>query len=181
MANNLNAKASHTFKIKLEQLGKKVVRGVSAQLAVEAERVAQIARNYAPVDEHNLEQAIEVVKESGGRNALGQFTRNSYTIRVNGSAVGSGGGKRGRRVGAYAWQMHQYLLPYGAGGYNLGPKSIEKRRSGNDVGGLFMTRALADSRDDIYKNCVNAVSQALKGKVNVDARLIPTKRKTRGI
>lgn len=176
MASSRNAKATHTFKIKLEQLGKNVVRGVSSQLAVEAEKVAEVARSYAPVDEHKLEEAIEVVKGGGGRNALGQFARNFYIVRVNGHAIGNGG----ERVGSYAWKMHQFLLPYGEGGFNLGSKSRDKRRSGNDVGGLFMTRALQDTKDAIFKNCAEAVSSALMGNVSVGASLVKTRRNTRG-
>jgi hypothetical protein len=121
----------------LQQMGEKVTRGVFAQMKVEAEKVAQKAREFAPVDHGNLEQAIKVREAGGGRNELGQFARKSVEVYVDGEMPVPE--RPGKTVGDYAYEMHEHLTP--AGPLQLGPKSEAKNAGSGQVGGKYMERA----------------------------------------
>lgn len=102
-----------------------------------AEEIAAKAKSNAPVDTHNLEDAIDVEKDNTRAGNV------QYTVSCQGS------GSTGRDVTDYAIIMEEQLQPYGSGPYNLDTGSQEKRDSGHDVGGKFMARAVEDKKPDI--------------------------------
>lgn len=102
-----------------------------------ADDIADLAREYAPVDEGNLEEAIEVAE--GTEGFLGR-NRNVELIGVNPGKLGEGFGKYKFR---YDVAMHE-------GSYNLGPRSRAKAASnGKQVGPKYLTRAWQDLEDGI--------------------------------
>lgn len=99
-------------------------RGAREALQNGAEEIKELAVQYAPFDEGNLESAIKTRKSQDGR-------RNMFEVYVDEDAEGS----HDRLVGDYAFEMHE-------GVYNLGEKSQEKANmSGLPVGRKFLERA----------------------------------------
>lgn len=134
----------------LMQVGERAARGMAAMMRDEAEKIVEKARSNAPVDKHNLEQAIKMREIRGGRDPLsGKFARARFEIYIDGTIEDNDG----KPVSEYAMIMHEELAPYGAGFYNLGPASQAKASSGNDVGGKFLERAVDERRAIIaYKS-----------------------------
>ena len=121
----------------LKQTGAKTVRGVSEQMRKEAEAIRDLARKFAPIDEGNLEDAIEMAEE-GGRDAMGRFTRKQYAVFVDLLH-----GANGKVVGDYAYLMHEHLTPYGP--YGLGKLSQAKQAMQPEmVGGQYLARAVQE-------------------------------------
>lgn len=143
------------FLINLQQTSEKAVRGAAAQMQVEADEIARVAKLMAPVDEHDLEDAIKVTKEKGGRDALGRFTKASFNIGVDPLAI-----TRDNKtfVGEYAYMIHEHLAPYGD--LKLGEKSRAKQ-AGNPylVGGKFLERAAALVEDGITNRIATLVTR----------------------
>lgn len=150
-----NHKGWESMFLTLERLQDNVSNSVRKQLEKEAKKVVEVARKMAPIDEHNLEKAIKYesvgtgARGKQGRNAKGQFDKNSWVIGVdvNDTAGAS------KRVGDYAMLVHEYLpwgtdqkVVYPGGEWGLGPKSLEKQKNlsgeGIEVGGAFMYRAM---------------------------------------
>jgi len=138
----------------IEQVGDKVVRRAIDRMRVEGQKVAQKARDYAPVDEGNLEKAIKVSDTGGGRNDLGQFTRKSVVIYVDGDMPVPE--RPGKTVGDYAYDIHEHLEPVGP--KKRGERSEQKDAGRNVVGGAFLTRAMNDSE----KAVLNGVAAEIK-------------------
>jgi len=128
----------------IEQMGDKVVRRAIDKMRSEAQKLAEKARDYAPVDEGNLENAIKVDDAGGGRNELGQFSRKSVAVYID---MNMPAARDGKTVGDYAYDMHEHLEPVGP--KKRGPLSEEKDGGRNVVGGGFLTRAMNDSERDI--------------------------------
>ncbi|MFT4064274.1 HK97 gp10 family phage protein [Paraburkholderia sp.] len=146
----------------LQQVGEKAVRGVFAQMKVEAQALAEKARENAPVDHGDLETAIKVRETGGGRNELGQFARKSVEVYVDGSlpAHDSDGRDRpGKTVGDYAYEMHEHLIP--AGPLQLGPKSQQKDGGSGKVGGKYLERA----RDEIEQGIEGRLAGACQAAI----------------
>lgn len=119
--------------VRLEQIGDRARKHAIEYMREEALEVGSVAVELAPVDEGNLEQAIEVDDVGGGRDASGRFTRKAVAVYVNPNAPGSGG----------ADTVDQYMRFIHDGYYNLGPKSISKAAlTGRPVGRRFLARAL---------------------------------------
>lgn len=136
----------------LEQTGEKAKRGVLAQMRKEAKEIQRLAREYAPIDEGNLEESITVEDVEEERDERGRFTKKSVAVFIDFLAAGSNGALA---VGEYAYVMHELLLPYGAGGYNLGKNSVAKDGGRGVVGGRFLERAV----DDVSKGLMNRLIQ----------------------
>ena len=138
----------------MTQVGEKAERLMYQKMLKEAEIICDLARRMAPVDQGNLEDAIQVEELTGSRNANGQFARNEIAIWVNPDQAAHHG-----LVGDYAYLMHEYL-DIGARQMlkRLGKKSQEKQAANPDVvvGGKFMQRAL-DARSDSVLSEVNQV------------------------
>lgn len=146
----------------LQQVGERAVRGIFTQMKVEAEKIAEKARENAPVDHGDLEKAIKVRETGGGRNDLGQFARKGVEVYVDGTlpAHDSKGRERpGKTVADYMWEMHEHLTP--AGPLQLGPKSQEKDGGSGKVGGKYLERAA----DDVEKEMLGSLTAACQAAI----------------
>ena len=142
-----------TLEYLIQQAGARAQTGVAAQMKKEAEKIRDLARKFAPLDEGNLEDAIEMSENSGGRNQYGQFMRKSYSVFVNMNHPAP----RGKTVGDYAYIMHEHLAPYGP--LNLGEKSRAKQSGQSEmVGGLYMDRAI----DQVMKGMMGRLSEVAR-------------------
>lgn len=140
----------------IRQSGGRVEKGVVAQMKKEALAIRDLARKFAPLDHGNLEDAIDVEEEGGGRNEMGRFTRKSYRVFVDMSHAAP----RGKTVGDYAYLMHEHLAPYGP--YNLGPLSQAKQLGQSElVGGLYMERAIDQVGRGMMNRLIGAAYDAL--------------------
>jgi hypothetical protein len=113
--------------IRLQRIGDETPKLVREQMREAGQDVERLARAFAPVDEGNLEQAIQALEERGDANR----------IEVVVGVVDNGT----RNIKTYAEQMHEGLAPHGSGAFQLGPLSQAKRARGKFVGGKFLTRA----------------------------------------
>jgi hypothetical protein len=145
--------------ILLQQVGEKAVKGAIAAMRTEAETVAMYAREYAPIDHGNLEEAIKVRETGGGRNGAGQFVRKSVEVYVDQDMPVPE--RPGKTVGDYAYEVHEHMEPAG-GSMQRGEKSEAKDGGRNVVGGGYMTRAAADAE----KHVVAAITAAVKLSIN---------------
>ena len=137
----------------IEQTGKRAVDHAARRMGAEAEKVAQLARDYAPVEHHGLEEAITVEGDKSGING-----RKVYRIFVDENApeLNEDGSPTGRLVGRYAGYMHE------GSDYKLGKLSREKAAAlGVRVGPKFLERAADERADEIEKSVYNAARQAL--------------------
>lgn len=144
------------LEISIKQTGERVTRGVATVMSEEGKKIAELARDYAPVDKGNLEDAIQVEETNTGLNG-----RREVTVFVD-ESVAAGGDKA---VGDYALLMHEALYPYGSAGpddkrFQLGPKSQAKRAGGKKVGGKFLTRALSDRRAEFMAKVAKKVKNS---------------------
>lgn len=117
---------------------KRVVKG----LYVQAIKLRDLARKFAPEDRGNLEKAINVFPaelEGAIRDERGRFARQEIEVVIDMDMPIEE--RPGKTVGDYAYEMHEHMEPYG-NFYNLGPKSLAKQdREGVVVGGGFLERA----------------------------------------
>lgn len=103
-----------------------------------AQEVADRARQYAPVDEGNLEDAIEVAETS--ERFFGN-ARQVSLVGVNPEKLGEGYTKYGYR---YDIRMHEDTT------YELGPRSRAKQEAtGKKVGSKFLARAYTELEPSI--------------------------------
>ena len=126
----------------LQQTGDRAVKGATSEMRRIAHDLKDIAVLMAPVDEGNLERALEVRELGGGRNERGQFQTKVFEVGVNEDIVVAVD-KKGteKRVGDYAYLIHENLYPYGH--WQLGPKSQAKNGTSEyPVGGGYITRAM---------------------------------------
>lgn len=133
--------------LKMEQVGKKAVKGVSDVFQDEGERIRDLARLYAPVDEGDLESAI--VKET---SRTGINRRAVVSVYVDESHVAADG----TPLSEYAKLMHNTV-------YQLGPKSLIKETyvGLGKVGTGFLKRAVEERRAAIYEKAANKVQKLL--------------------
>lgn len=131
----------------LRQVGDKAHKGVFQQMKKEAIAIRDRAREYAPIDHGNLEDAITAEEVSGERNESGQFGRKSMSVFVDMSKDGY----HGEPIGQYAYVMHEHF-------YNLGKRSAQKDAGRGVVGRLYLERAAAEVSRDIMNRLI-AVSQ----------------------
>jgi len=120
------------------------------ELAVRAaaEMIAEEAKANAPVDTHNLEDAIHV-KERETRSG-------NHAADV----VVEGPGSRGRDITDYAMEIHETQEPAPGATLGLGPLSQAKQDAdpSHVVGGLYMDRALRDKK----KEAIDLIRQAAR-------------------
>ena len=119
------------------------------------EAVVKMARQMAPVDEGNLEEAIKSETTRSGIRG-----RNVHVVYVDEDAEISG--RPGKRVGDYALLQHENLEPYGP--WHLGPKSREKQSANPNVvvGGGYIERAAQEVTPDIMKAMTAALAKAVR-------------------
>lgn len=151
------------LKYLLRQAGERAVKGAFDQMRKEAKRIESLAKQMAPVDEGDLEDAIQMVETGGGRDNLGRFSRKSITIEVDMNAsAGVDSQGRPRTVGAYAYTMHEHLTPYGE--FRLGKKSRAKQASQSVmVGGKYLERAMEEVMPGLIERVVKHVREELAG------------------
>lgn len=123
--------------LNIDTTAKKRVR---AALIKRAYGIRDLARKMAPVDTHGLEKGIKVRGDvAGARDQLGRFTRVEVEVYIDMEAPVAD--RPGKKLGDYAYEMHEHLTPYGR--YKLGEKSRAKQSAQPDilVGGGFLERA----------------------------------------
>jgi hypothetical protein len=147
------------LEVLLQQVGERAREHGARTMATEAKHIAETARNYAPIDEGPLEAAIEDFKVPGERNAKGQFTRSTHVVHVDEDMEGSGGGSAGRKVGDYAYLIHEGQVTEGSQ-YQLGPRSAAKAAAtGYPVGGGFLRRALIDRSKEVISSTIGVLKR----------------------
>jgi hypothetical protein len=142
----------------IEQVGERAVKGAIVAMRAEAEKVAEKAREYAPLDHGNLEKAIKVRDTGGGRTAGGQFARKSVEIYVDGEMPVPE--RPGKTVADYAYEVHEHMEPAG-GPMKRGPLSEQKDGGRNVVGGGYLTRASNDTEKELLAAVAAAVRVAI--------------------
>lgn len=121
----------------LMQLDTTLKRRSVALLIHNAKKVQEIAKQMAPRDEGNLEDAIKV-DVTNARDDLGRFARREVTVYIDMDQPVPE--RPGVMVGDYAYEVHEHVTPMGT--KNLGEESQRKQgQSQYTVGGGFMTRA----------------------------------------
>ncbi len=100
-------------------------------------RMIKAAKEYAPVKEGYLEDSIRFLgEERNGSNRL------SYEWGVDPDRLGPG----------YKLGQFRYDIKMEKGEFNqLGPKSLEKRSAGYEVGEMFILRAMWDYEDELIR------------------------------
>ena len=147
------------LKFILEKLGKSAPSNTLAAMKKEALKIQSLAVKMAPVDDGDLEKAIKVSTEGGGRDGLGRFASKSVTIYVDSDMPDTS--RPGKSVGDYAYEMHEHLTPFGS--LKLGPKSVSKQSGQSElVGGGYLERAA----DEVEEGIAKRLSKAAKADIN---------------
>lgn len=150
------------LELALTQIGRRAAKGMTDVMHEQAERIAEKAREYAPVDEHDLEKAIKVDRDYQGINR-----RLRLFVQVDPNAVKE---SRGVDVMTYALHVHEFMnigggtRPEGYRGGNmlfLGKKSVEKDGGRGIVGGKFLERAFAEHEEETYMRAFRIVQRML--------------------
>jgi len=127
---------------RLRNVAERSSRGAREQMAKGAEMIAELAKELAPVDEGNLEDAIMFEKEPR------QKANERYTFAVYVDEAHAG--TRAADVGQYAVIMHE------SSDYDLGEKSAAKAAAnGLPVGRKYLENA-ADMLEDEIADMVAA-------------------------
>lgn len=145
----------------LRQGGSRAVKGAFQQMKKEGEKIADLARLMAPVDEGDLEKAIQTRAVGGGRSEGGQFAQKQIIIEIDGDRP-AGVNREGQIsvVGDYAYLMHEHLTPFGH--YRLGPRSQAKQAGSSVmVGGKYLERAVAEVEKGLINRIIGAVQDGL--------------------
>lgn len=133
---------------RLENLEERSTKAALKALRDGTDDVLELAVDYAPVDEGNLEKAL--TKAEPERNGInGRYT---FSVYVDDS-LDTGDG---RKVGEYSLRIHE-----GLGWSQLGKKSRDKaNRTGKAVGPKFLERAIDELEPDIKRAVAAAVKRA---------------------
>jgi hypothetical protein len=129
---------------RLQNIADRVPANARKAMHRAAERIAKEAKRRAPVDEHNLEDSIQVE------------TNYDYRGRLE-IEITAGGMVDGVDVEDYAAVMHE-------SDYNLGPGSQAKQAANPDiqVGRKFLESAAADEEDRLGQYMIEAVTEAIE-------------------
>lgn len=123
--------------VRLRRIERRTSKRLLEHMRKSALEIRDLARMYAPVDEGNLEEAIEVIEST--ERFLGN-RRNIELIGVDPDKLGEGYSAYGFR---YDIAMHE-------GSYQLGPRSRAKAEStGKEVGPKYLTRAWKELEPEI--------------------------------
>ncbi|QIG69079.1 putative tail component protein [Rhizobium phage RHph_N1_15] len=129
--------------LRLRNIGQRVHENARKTMHAAADRIVETAKKMAPVDEHNLEEAI--VKRVGYEG-----TRRRLAIDIEILPV-----VNGVRVEDYATYMHE-------GNYKLGPKSQVKNDTQSEtVGRGFLTRAGELEEDKLNARMVSVINEEI--------------------
>jgi hypothetical protein len=110
-------------------------RGARNALERGAKAIQKRAKSYAPVDEGNLEDAIDIQVIPGDRGRYG------YLVYVDPDHAA----KYGKVVGDYYERVHEDF-------YTLGPRSAEKQRETGYVGRKYLEKAFLELEPDIERD-----------------------------
>jgi hypothetical protein len=110
-----------------------------AVLREAAVKIRDTARQYAPVDEHRLEKAIQILPSQG----------NQYTLRVTIAVTGA---VDGRIVDTYAAIVHEYPWT------KRGPLTKVK---GPKAGPRYLARAMRDNEKWVIKKLSEAMGRGI--------------------
>lgn len=143
--------------LNLRQLSEKTSKALFEGMLEMGEEIAERARDYAPVDEGDLESAIQT--DVTNRDGSGRFIKREVSVFINTSLPVSTGGT----VGNYAMFIHEHLEPYGTGlaGY-LGKRSVAKDGGRGIVGGKFLERAVLEVSVEKIETLRALVSSSMK-------------------
>ncbi|AGC36052.1 tail completion or Neck1 protein [Rhizobium phage RHEph10] len=127
--------------LRLRNIGARVHENARKTMHAAADRIVETAKKMAPVDEHNLEDAIvKRVDYEGSRRRL------AIDIEILPEV-------NGVRVEEYATYMHE-------GHYKLGPKSQAKNDSQSErVGPGFLTRAAEGEEDKLGARMIGVITE----------------------
>ena len=127
--------------LRLRNIGARVHENARKTMHAAADRIVDTARKMAPVDEHNLEDAI--VKQVGYEGTRRRLAIDVVILPEVG----------GVRVEDYAAYMHE-------GEYNLGEKSEIKNNSQEEtVGPGFLTRAAEREEEKLAARLIGVISK----------------------
>mgnify|MGYP006428527651 CR=1 FL=1 len=130
---------------KMQNIAEVTNRRTLRRLRKGAEDVKQLAVKYAPVEDHNIEQSIDIEETREGRNR-----RTVIKVFVNPSKGNTG------TVEKYYLMLHEST-------YKLGEDSIEKQKGQSEkVGNKFLERAVDDSEVKIRAALFNTIKAALR-------------------
>jgi hypothetical protein len=134
--------------MRLHQTGERAVKGVSDEIRKGAYEIRDLAREYAPEREGNLEAALSIEVNTADINGrLQAFVYVDETHPARRSRTGN--------VGGYAMRMHESF-------YNLGPKSRAKDAGRGIVGRKYLERAAAELGPEIMERVTTRVRNILK-------------------
>jgi hypothetical protein len=129
----------------LEAVGRDATKEGFSAIKKGAKEVRDLARDYAPVDGGDLENAI-----------VDQPIASENTVHVGIDPRATD--ELGRPVAGYGQTMHEFKavgggsLPRGLGLYGLGKRSQAKDAGRNIVGGKFLERAFNELKRKILKD-----------------------------
>ena len=142
---------------RIEQVGKRAVKGISDAMRYYAEVMLRDAIANAPRDTGSLERALEIDYSYGGLNG-----RLQVTIRVDPDAPyidpNPNHKPTDKTVGDYAELMERYLRPHGRGG--KWDARAGTRAKGPQDGGRFLARAVRDHMEALLNRARNLVRKA---------------------
>lgn len=146
--------------VEIAQTGERARKNAARRMGLEAERVAELARDYAPVDTHALEESIKIERYQDD----GAGGRVTWLVYVDGGHTKIVDGKE-KNVGEYALMQHEGLVRAPNGGWSHswhpGPGTIKKMaETGNLCGPKFLERAMDEREVEIEKSVFNAVRES---------------------
>lgn len=146
MKMGMNVTGLDELAIKLSNIAEKVPANARKVMHRESDKIVKMAQLYAPVDKHNLEQAIH--KE------VGYEGRGRLTI-----SIVAGGIVNGVNVDQYAAEIHENYEGMKPG---KGTLAKQAENPGVRVGGKFLDRAVADSKPKLEKAMIQQVERDMK-------------------
>ena len=135
----------------LHNTAKRASEGARFAMADGAEEIAQLARDYAPLELGNLEEAIKTDMVKQHSRARAHFT--VYVDEDVSAENPEEPSTLGKKVGDYALIMHETS-------YKLGKYSAMKQASNPEkmVGTKFLERAVLDLEDKITQEVADMVN-----------------------
>lgn len=120
-------------------------------LKLEGREIRDLAREYAPIDEGDLEMAIITQPRKG---------ENLVYVGLDPRRLD----EHGRSVAAYGTLMHEFQGIGGKGGahFGLGPRSQRKDAGRGVVGGQFISRAVKERLKHVFSNALIAVKRVTR-------------------
>lgn len=133
--------------LRLENFAEKSSEGARFAMERGAKKIQKLAKDYAPIDEGNLEDSIKVQSKSEGIRR-----RKVFDVFIDESSEGT----RASTVEQYAYVMHE-------GHYELGEKSKLKDVAvgPGKVGPKYLSRAAEDLSDEIKADVLANVSKRI--------------------